>query len=377
MDTARKGAVLLAALITGMLTGLADEPGTPVSYRNDFGTDEQFLGLNWSSTVGLELRADIGPNPPGDLDGDVLYRAVRCSNASVPARYGTKVFFAPVFSVFSNPTVAGYGTGDVANYNSWARWGLSRNGGTTFDYSVTTDNSRQWKPYSTLDQAHGDARYTRVTNFYATAALQYNAGGTYSAGGAGKTAAFQVDVVALPAQTGERVYIHLNDLGTDDQTNGWAISSDVQLGTNRIYQTDLDTDHDNRGRYFYFPAGTLGTRTASIRITAPEGKFFRQPIAAGRGYGDYYNWRSGAKIGLSRDGTTWDVESAVPNTGTGGYAMTADASTLPAYNRPMTSVWLRVTLFASAGTAGVRPWAGLVTVTGVATVPSGTTLIIR
>ncbi|MCF7854153.1 MAG: PEP-CTERM sorting domain-containing protein [Candidatus Pacebacteria bacterium] len=237
---------------------------------------------------------------------------------------------------------------------------------------MSTDNSGGYNPYSTPSTAHADPDYTRVTAFDAVADVRYYSGGTYNVNYTGRTAALQVQADILPARRDERTNIIINDFGTTAQQNEWSYTG---TSTSFVPVTTLDKDGDDLANRWKVDSGaSSGTRTATLRIDAPNGYRFANPIATGTGYGSASSWATSARLYLSLDGTSFDVISSVPGSVNGSYTMTADSTGTLGYDQDLETVWLRIGLSQNNGATTYAPWVQNIMLTGLITVPEPASL---
>ena len=320
---------LLVALSV-MSRGISAE----VIYSNDFGTQEQFDSMVWENVTGGSLAVIregtmSGPNPPGDLDGDGLYESLAEATSYGRSR-GSVHLYAPLYHTMSSIVVSGYGKGTSAQ-GSGAKWMLSADG-TDWDttaLSVTTDDSNSWKQYSVAGGS--DPNFVSVSDFWAATQI-WSVSGTSNASYWGRTAAMQVEADINPGLPGQRVPVLLNDLGTDEQRGQWLVSGPFEFDP--AIGADTNADGLAAGIVVYAPS----TAVAMIKITAPAGQAFRNPIATGQGHSPYAN--SYGQLRLSLDGTNWDAESPIPTPG-GWSELIADATGLAQY-QAVESFWLQI-----------------------------------
>jgi len=283
-----------------LVTCLAAYAGAEVLYQNDFGAATGYAdsGLSWVSANGSGvggLILETGPTPPGDLNGDGLYKAF-VMDTGFGGAYGIKTIYAPVFKSLSNISVSGYGQGFSSSWVTGACWGLTLDGA-TYDYWLGSDNSNTWKQYSI--SAAGDPAYTGISKFTA-ATYVYSGSGTYNPGASGRTAAFVVAADTADGKVGDRVNLSLNDFGTAAQQSEWTISgSNLQI----VNDPTQDRSNDNLGGYLI--SASAGNCSAILKIDAPAGFAFKNVIATGSGYGSWNNWGSRAMLLLSNDGSNW------------------------------------------------------------------------
>jgi len=286
-----------------------------VVYENDFGTAAQYDELDWQIARGSFDLEDPGPDPPGDLDSDGLYRTVKAAT-SWSAATGYRFVNAPLFQTLSDITVRGYGRGSRSGHNSGASWTIT--GGST-EYTVQTDSSNVWKQYSI--SSGSDPCYTNVNGVMTSTYVDYGSGGAYNDAYTGRTAAFQVEAEVNDGQVGDRVLISDNDWGTPAQRAEWS-TGETYPDTFTDIGTLGDTGNDNLSCRVehVFNSGNDFTHTYTLEVSAPAGWLFKDPIVTGQGYfcASYYGCY--AQIHLSANGTDWVAWSNIPSDSAGGPA---------------------------------------------------------
>lgn len=339
-------------IIAGGLLILQSTAWGSVLYTNDFGTDTQYNGMTWSTLSGSGVNSLTNETTTlSDMDGDGLVRQIAEASTAGASR-GTKVIYAPAFNKIGNFTVSGWGKGNWSNQYSGAFWKLSDDG-ISYDYQVTTDNSNALKSYAVSSGL--DPAYSNVTRVWAATDI-YSGSGSVPPSYYGRSGNFKVEGNVANGIIGDRVYIHLNDFGTQAQRDAWTINNVNGLAFDST--PNVDDNNDNLGATVRSAAA--GTYTLIMKINAPSGMAFKNPIATGMGYGALTNYGSYAKIQLSRDGTNWNVSSTPPGT-VGWYSMTADSTGMTGYGGPLTSIYLKITMY--SWTATCLPQAKAVQVT--------------
>lgn len=307
-------------------------------YTNDFGTTEQFDGLIWTGDPDLLslIRGGAGSGQ-ADLDGDTLTESVIMNGASANAS-GVKVIYAPPFQTMSNISMTGWARGSSTTYQTGGQIMLSDNG-IVDDYIAGSDDSNTWAQYSTSSGIN--PFYTNINVVYAKAYV-YCDSATYDPSYSGRVSAIQIDADVADGEPGDRVNLTRNDFGTTAQQEAWTLDSEDMV----TFVSNPDVDHDmddlasearfvwGNGNYFYM----------SLRIDAPAGYVFKDPVATAQGYGAWNNQGTCTALALSLPGEPWnDVVSSYPPAAMGWYDMTADATGLPEYqNLSTVYVWVRL-----------------------------------
>lgn len=312
-----------------------------IIYTNDFGTVDQFNAMIWTSLYGAgtsQLQREglgSGPNPPGDLDGDSYYQSVvQNAGGSWGVSAGTKCIYAPLFKTMTNITVSGYGAGHWDSYSSGVIW-LVGYDGVNWSHSVSTDNNTNWH-YKSVNTG-SDPNYDGTDKVWVQVQVR-SANNSIPSGYWGRTGALKVEADIQEGQIGDRVSIMLNDMGTAQQRDEWIMS-----GFMVVDDTGSGNDTDGDGKSAGLRCTAPCSAVAMMRVDAPAGLSFKNPIAIGQGYGALSAYASYAQVRLSRDGVVWDVASTMPNAPE-WYTMTADATDNPNYQNAE-SLWVQVYMF--------------------------------
>ena len=242
MEIMKTNKTLLVCMGLVMLAGLfwCASSRAETIYVNDFGTQTQFDGLQWSVIAGTHNPVLQGAETGVmDLDGDTLHEAVKADTAYGASR-AVKHIHAPLFKTMGNFTLSGYGSGHWTAQASGATWKLSDDG-ITYDYSVSTDNNYSLH-YKSISSG-ADSAYNNTIETWAATEVQ-SLSGSVPSDSRGRTAAFKFEADVFDVQVGDRVWIHYNDFGTQAQRDEWTISN-----SNIAYEDKglLDTDGDNLG----------------------------------------------------------------------------------------------------------------------------------
>lgn len=341
--------LIVISLFMSSLSGNA-----AIIYNNDFGTAEQFKTFSWSTLSGRGV-SDLMMEDTSltDMDGDELVRQV-VQATTFGASCGVKAIYAPTYKKLSDCLLSIWGRGSWSAQNSGAVCKLS-NDGITWDYTVKTDNSNKMQRIS-VSSGTGVA-YNNLTRVWVAVEV-CSGSGSVPSHHYGRLGNLKLEGTMINGAVGDRLYIYLNDFGTKAQQDAWIVDGAVSYTDDPL----SDITNDNLSNYVSGSA-TRGVKTLTIRIDAPKGYAFRNPIAAGKGYGSLRNWGNSTLIRLSLDGKKWDVSSPVPNAINGWYDMVADSTGIQGYAEKLTAVYLQIYM-STSNTGSFLPRAKQVAVSG-------------
>lgn len=323
-------ALVFATAMTSAMTAHA-----ATLYLNDLGTTAQIN--TWSGDVDSMYVEDSVFGYAVDLDGDGLYHNWLRDDAFLDTFWANKTYYAPLYTTVSNPTFNALGSGSTG-------WAMHGHIGLRLDDDDTwTDdlsgNSKYYTP-DTLEVAKSGPEWESLTQFDFRAGIR-NMSGTISGRNfehMPRVGVFSIEGTLSPVGVGERTNILLNDMGTEEQRNQWTVTG----GAVPEYSSEpaWDVDMDNLASVVRHRQDGGDTLTMTMRLDAPDGTAFVDPIATAEGmWSDTYG--NSTTLSLSRDGVNFDV-IAPTGSGDGWYDMVADASGVAGYSTPFTSLWVQI-----------------------------------